>query len=149
MLMESSREPLRPREPLRVAVGVILRRKQRVLMGLRAGGRGDGTWGFPGGGVEADEDPLAAAVQELREETGLEAQDLEPATWTVVSHPDGSNWLVVFVYAQAHGEPTRIEPRKCLEWRWVRWDALPEPLFHGPQRLVDRGWCPATTAARA
>jgi len=41
-----------------------------VLLQKRAAGRRPGTWGFPGGHVEAGEPPWAAAARELDEETG-------------------------------------------------------------------------------
>ena len=120
-----------------------MRRDGRVLLGLRAGGRGAGTWGFPGGAADPGESPLEAGARELLEETGLVATNLEPATWTTSEHADGSVWLVLFVYADADGDPLVVEPRKCRAWRLFDWDALPENLFHGPARLRARGWRPA------
>lgn len=39
-------------------------------------------------------------------------------------------------------EPQVLEPDKCKAWRWVRWDALPQPLFQPLRQLVGRGWAP-------
>lgn len=46
----------------------------RVLLAL---GRDDSGWGPPGGGREGDEDYEAAAVREVREETGVECAILD------------------------------------------------------------------------
>ena len=60
----------------KLAAGVVVRAKDTgaVLQLLRSDGKG---WGVPGGKVEPDEEPTAAAVRELREETGVE---VEPAS---------------------------------------------------------------------
>ena len=60
----------------KLAAGVVVRAKDTgaVLQLLRSDGKG---WGVPGGKVEPGEEPTAAAVRELREETGVE---VEPAS---------------------------------------------------------------------
>jgi 8-oxo-dGTP diphosphatase len=42
----------------------------------------------------------------------------------------------------AAGEPVVREPDKVHAWRWVEWDALPEPLFAPAASLVAVGWRP-------
>jgi 8-oxo-dGTP diphosphatase len=121
---------------LHLGVGVLLRRGRAVLLGLRAGSQGDGTWGLPGGHVDGTEDPLDCAARELREETGLVATQLRRAGWTV--HDDaasGRRYVTLLVEAEAVGEPQRREPLKCLEWRWFEIDAVPPNLF-APTRLA-------------
>jgi 8-oxo-dGTP diphosphatase len=54
-----------------VAAAVIEREDRRILVGQRR--RGDSSplkWEFPGGKIEADEEPEAALARELREELG-------------------------------------------------------------------------------
>jgi 8-oxo-dGTP diphosphatase len=59
---------------LTVVAGVIRDREGRILVGQR---RRDDThalkWEFPGGKVEAGEEPEQALIRELREELGIEA----------------------------------------------------------------------------
>ncbi|MBE5793412.1 MAG: NUDIX domain-containing protein [Clostridiales bacterium] len=51
--------------------GCLLNEKGQVLLQKR----GDsGLWGFPGGAIELGESPEAAAIREVREETGLEVE---------------------------------------------------------------------------
>jgi len=58
-----------------VGVAVIVRDEDgRVLLGRRARGRYAGLWCIPCGRVEWDEDVRAAAIRELREETGLDVE---------------------------------------------------------------------------
>ena len=56
----------------KVGVGIFVRRPDgAILMGLRKGSHGAGTWWLPGGLVEADEDLIDATEREMHEETGL------------------------------------------------------------------------------
>jgi putative (di)nucleoside polyphosphate hydrolase len=58
----------------RANVGIILMRADRlVFLGGRTGGRG---WQFPQGGMLAHESPEQALFRELKEEIGLEPQDV-------------------------------------------------------------------------
>lgn len=129
-----------------IAVSVILRRDMErertphVLMGLRAGGRGAGHWEFPGGALRKGEAPLQAAARELWEETGLRALALRPSGWVFAPDSDGSRWLVLFFLGEAEGEAKRMEPDKCLGWKWVSWEAPPQPLMRGVRGLREAGW---------
>lgn len=57
-----------------VGAFVYALRGERFLALRRAGGRGAGWWGLPGGAVEAGESFEEAAARELTEESGLRAQ---------------------------------------------------------------------------
>lgn len=59
------------------AGGVVYRREPdgvEVVLAARRTRRGDLAWGLAKGGIEADESPEDAAVREVREETGIEAE---------------------------------------------------------------------------
>jgi 8-oxo-dGTP diphosphatase len=56
-----------------VAAAVILEEGRVLLTQRKSGTHLAGAWEFPGGKVEAGEDPRAALVRELREELGIEA----------------------------------------------------------------------------
>ncbi|WP_127090620.1 NUDIX hydrolase [Aquabacter cavernae] len=56
----------------------VVARAARVLLVRRANPPDAGLWGFPGGRIEWGEPVAAAAVRELREETGIEALAGEP-----------------------------------------------------------------------
>jgi hypothetical protein len=76
---------------LEVAVGVVVRRDGRVLLGQRVAGKPyAGWWEFPGGKIEAGETVAQALARELHEELGLVVR---------ASHP----WLIrEFQYPHAH-----------------------------------------------
>ena len=59
------------------AGGVVYRRTDDVIeivLAARRTRRGDLAWGLAKGGIEADESAEQAAVREVREETGIEAE---------------------------------------------------------------------------
>lgn len=58
-------------------VAVIIDKQGRVLL-LRHDYRSTGQWGLPGGWLKREESPEAALAREMREETGLEVEVIEP-----------------------------------------------------------------------
>jgi ADP-ribose pyrophosphatase YjhB (NUDIX family) len=55
-------------------VSILVVEEGRVLLGQRGGEPGRGTWALPSGYIEYGDDFLTTAVQEVREETGLEVR---------------------------------------------------------------------------
>ncbi|MFC3572448.1 bifunctional class I SAM-dependent methyltransferase/NUDIX hydrolase [Streptomyces yaanensis] len=110
-----------------VGVGAILLGEQGILLGRHR----RGTIELPGGAVEAGESFEAAAVRELREETGLIARldDVKPLG-TLVDHAGGV--LRVTVGALVHawqGQPTTQPDESVGDWAWYPLDQLPDGLF--------------------
>jgi len=60
----------------KVAATVLIERNNMVLLIKRAVEPQKGTWCLPGGYVDFGEDPVAAAIRECREETGLNVINL-------------------------------------------------------------------------
>lgn len=124
-----------------VGVGVLIVRDDRVLLGLRHGSHGDGTWSPPGGHLEFGESVETCARREAGEETGLELGETWPGPHTNdVFEAEGKHYVTLWVIATAGGEPQVLEPRKCLKWHWFKWDALPSPLFLPLANLRDQGF---------
>lgn len=112
-------------------IGCFVVRNGRFLMGRRHGAHGAGTWSVPGGWIEWRESPEAAAIREVREETGMLVVDARVAGATTTSHPEGMCSVTLWVVARwISGEPVVMEPDKYAEHRWYGLDeALPAPLF--------------------
>jgi 8-oxo-dGTP diphosphatase len=129
---------------VRVGVGVIIVRDNQVLLGLRAGAHGAGTWALPGGHLEFGESPEDCAVREALEETGLAVTPTRRAGFTSdVFASEGRHYLTVFIEADsASGAPEVLEPTKCERWDWFGWSALPAPLFAPLASLVASGYAP-------
>ncbi|MEV4342880.1 NUDIX domain-containing protein [Actinoplanes sp. NPDC049596] len=119
---------------LRPCCGVVVQDEHgRVLLMRR---NGEGTWGLPGGGVEAGETWEQAARRECREETGWEIDLLgllgiysDPAT-QVHRYPDGRVVHCVGVVFLASPLSLVATPDgEAAELGWFPLDRLPEPLF--------------------
>lgn len=124
---------------VRVGVAVIVRRKDgKILIGLRKGSHGAGTWSVPGGHLELGETVLQCADREVIEETGLigvyRLCELGRYVHTVMPAQDGGNtYVTLYVEGYYKGlvEPKVVEPDKCEEWRWVWPQSLSNPARHG------------------
>lgn len=87
---------------------------------------GSGNWMLPGGGIGRQEDPLAAALRELVEETGCRLDAAR--VFAVVEEPlYGTVNRVHLVSGLASGTP-QGDGREVIELGFFALDALPWPL---------------------
>ncbi|MCG6115744.1 MAG: NUDIX domain-containing protein [Mesorhizobium sp.] len=85
------------------AVSVALYVDEAFLLVLRARQPAKGLYAFPGGRVEAGESAEAAAIREIREETGLVISAPEPFDDIVILGQDVDFELSVFLAHSASG----------------------------------------------
>ena len=129
----------------RSAGGVVYRGKGdglEVALAARRTRRGDLAWGLAKGQIEPDEDPAEAAVREVREETGLEAEiedDLGEISYFFVWEGERVRKSVRFYLMRATGGDVS---RHDFEMEDVRWfplgDALRTASFKTEREVLER-----------
>jgi 8-oxo-dGTP diphosphatase len=92
------------REP-KLAAGVLVEREGQVLLVRRAVEPKLGSWCLPAGYVEYDEGPVAAAIREVREETGLTVRVTRLlAAYHVRRDPRGAGVILVYSATPVAGQ---------------------------------------------
>ena len=147
--MTDPRQPLRSFDPQgghpwpRWGVSAIILRDQAVLLIERASGALKGRWSPPGGHIEPGERVRAAALREVREETGVEAEIRGLVDLHEVLLHDGDGrlsahyLLAVFWGRWRAGEPVAGDDAATA--RFVCLDGLHAyPLTDGAENLIRR-----------
>lgn len=114
----------------RVGVGVMVMKGDKVLMGLRKGSHGAGQYAWPGGHLEYMESFTHCAQREVREETGVEIENVRFLRLLNLKDYAPKHYVDIALIADwKSGEPQVLEPHKCAGWDWYDIDELPQPLF--------------------
>ena len=107
-----------------VAAVALLSRDGKVLIAKRPPGRPlAGLWEFPGGKVDAGEDPETALIRELQEELDIEIArgDLVPLTFASHAYPEFHLLMPLYLCKRWQGEIAAQENQELL---WVRPEEL-------------------------
>ncbi|MFC1622387.1 NUDIX hydrolase [Patescibacteria group bacterium] len=128
----------------KVGVGVVIVKDNKVLLGKRKNAHGEGSWSFPGGHLEFNEEVENCAKREVVEETGINIKDIKMGTFTNdIFEKEGKHYITLFVLSRYDsGEVKIMEPEKCERWDWFEWDNLPSPLFVPIQNLLKQKYDP-------
>ncbi|MFO0759513.1 MAG: (deoxy)nucleoside triphosphate pyrophosphohydrolase [Byssovorax sp.] len=108
------------RFPVLVAAGVLIEDGKVLLSQRKHGTHLEGSWEFPGGKVEPDEDPKAALIRELDEELGIRVDVGDVVEVTFHRYPKKNVLLLFYRVTRRAGSP---EPR-ALDVAAVRWATL-------------------------
>jgi 8-oxo-dGTP diphosphatase len=106
------------------AVGVVCLRGDTVLLVRRGRPPRQGEWSLPGGRIEPGERAVDAALRELREETGVDAEITGLIDVVDGLFPDAGRHYVLIDYAARwlSGEP--VAGDDAVEARFVPLDAV-------------------------
>lgn len=85
---------------------------------------GGGRWGTPGGRLDMGEDASAAAVRELREETGIEAPSIDLLGSHEVRMPHGTVHMTSFKTAVPNNIDVVVDPVEHHSYAWIGLDNL-------------------------
>jgi 8-oxo-dGTP diphosphatase len=129
----------------RCGASAVVFRGEQVLLVERGRGALSGRWSLPGGHIEPGEPARAAALREMREETGVEAElaGLVDMHEVLLWGDDGSlaahYLLAVFAGRWTAGEP--MAGSDVTSARFVPMGAIDTyTLTDGAQSLIRRAW---------
>ncbi len=119
---------------------MLLRDRERILLGRKLTGFGKGKVIAPGGKLDDGEAAGAAACRELAEETGLrvDPRDTEPVASLRFTWADGSRPFAVDVF-EATRWTGHVVPSAELEPFWCPLDQIPYEQMWDDDRI----WLPA------
>jgi 8-oxo-dGTP diphosphatase len=117
-----------------VTAGAVIFNDEGKVLLLKHRFRAGSGWGLPGGFIAAGEQPIDALRRELREEIGLEVEDVE--VFAARSFRKPKQVEVLFRgRANADVKPRTIEVEHA---EWFAIDSLPEGLPRDQRRYVER-----------
>jgi nucleoside triphosphatase len=112
-----------------IVVGLVWNQNGELLFCKMPEDRGvfPGQWGFPGGGIEPNEMMEDGLRRELREELGIQVENIEPAFFKDGQYQktfkDGSKELVYMIFLVFNCVPNTdrlVLNEEFDEYRWVR-----------------------------
>ncbi|MFZ5754786.1 MAG: (deoxy)nucleoside triphosphate pyrophosphohydrolase [Bacillota bacterium] len=101
-----------------LVTAAIIQKGDRILIAQRlAGGKLANKWEFPGGKVEAGEEPESALKREIMEELGFEIEVGDIAA-VITEKEEERNIILLYYYCYPlAGSPRALD---CQDYRWVR-----------------------------
>ena len=115
-----------------VSAAAIITNEQRQVLLLNHAFRPFSGWGLPGGFVSLREQPEDAIRREIREETGLELDDL-----TLLRVRTIRRHVEILFTAKANGTAEVKSPREILELGWFDVESMPENMSNSQRKLIE------------
>ena len=109
----------------RIAICLITDHQDNILMGCRNDNK---LWTMPAGKIEKEEDPYEGAIRELKEETGLDVEDIK----LVGSHWDKDRNLLLYLFKVVPDPKQMIDASKDPDKEVESWH------FMNPNDVCDK-----------
>jgi 8-oxo-dGTP pyrophosphatase MutT (NUDIX family) len=121
------------------AVVLLRDERDRLLLVRQPPGA---AWSLPGGLLDHGETPVAAAIRELAEETGVRVgrRDLTPMSPNALVFTASQQVDLVFTATVPAATPLRVDDVEIAEARWFSPDALPATTVATQRLLGAFGW---------
>jgi 8-oxo-dGTP diphosphatase len=120
----------------KVAVAVLIRKENLVLLVQRTYDPQKGHWTLPSGFVDAGEDPIEAARRECLEETGLHIEGIQLIDVLFSQeHPRGASILIVYRADAQSGQLTAGDDARRAAYFNIH--HLPPLAFASTYKLLD------------
>lgn len=134
-------------EQLIVGAGAIVENDGQLLLIRRKGDPFKGYWGLPAGHVEANEDPVIAAIRETEEETGLQVRSKSIFdAYFFDDHPKGCGVFLVYRCEVIGG--TLVETAEAMTPTYFSINKIPRELAGGGHSKAILAWRPVGYSAR-
>ncbi len=101
---------------------VILNDKKEILILQRATQETvyPNMWDIPGGTLRDGEDPAVGALREIREETGLQVDDLRLFSYTSnVDKTKDTQFIRLIFFASYVGEEVKVDSNEHQDYKWI------------------------------
>ncbi|OGY22832.1 MAG: hypothetical protein A2172_01930 [Candidatus Woykebacteria bacterium RBG_13_40_15] len=116
-------------------VSTLIEKDGNVLMLKRAQEPFKGHWVLPGGFVDYDEEPEAAAIREFKEEAGLNIQiESVISAYRIGNDPRGVHIDIVYV-GRAGGKP-KLDAKDFAKYGYFPLDRLPDKIAYKHREVI-------------
>lgn len=93
----------------------LIKENKIVVIKYKAGNKKEGYYDIPGGKIEEEELPKQTAIREMKEETGLEVENLKYKGNMIIEYPNRIFDFDVFITKESKGELEEFE-ENTAEW---------------------------------
>ena len=140
--------------PLRTGVGaIVLNNKNKIFVGKRKDNPVD-KWQMPQGGVNKNENLLAAMKRELYEETSIKnikvlkeldewyeyelPKNLLGIIWKGKFRGQKQKWFIVRFVGKENEINLKTKHPEFIEWKWIKMDELPKVIVDFKKNVYEK-----------
>ncbi len=140
--------------PLRKGVGVIVLNKNNLVFVGKRKDNPVNKWQMPQGGVNKDEDLIAAMKRELDEETSIKnieilkelegwfeyelPKNLLGIIWKGKYRGQKQKWFIVKFIGQESEINLKTKYPEFIEWKWINMDELPKVIVDFKKNVYEK-----------